>query len=136
MRIRTYSELIRIPTFEDRFEYLKLNGEVGFATFGNDRWVNQVLYHSPFWKRLRRDIIIRDEGRDMALEGFEIGGRVIVHHMNPITLEDIEEERECVFDPENLICVSHDTHNAITYGDYNMLPKLPITRSAGDTTLW
>ncbi len=136
MRNRTYSELIRIPTFEERFEYLKLKGEVGLATFGFDRYINQMLYQSAAWKRVRRNVIVRDEGRDMALEGFEIGGRIIVHHLNPIVLEDIVEERECVFDFENLVCVSHDTHNAITFGDFNMLPKLPITRTAGDTKLW
>ncbi len=136
MRTRSYQELVRIPTFEERFEYLKLKGEVGTATFGFDRYVNQALYKSSLWKRTRRNAIIRDEGRDLGIEGYEIYGKIIVHHINPITLEDIENEDPVIFDLNNLICVSHDTHNAITYGDVNLLPKVPIERSYGDTKLW
>ncbi len=133
---RRYSELIKIPTFEERFEYLKLDARVGDITFGFDRYLNQALYKSREWRYIRPRVITRDEGRDMGLEGYEIGGRLIVHHMNPITLEDIEEGNLIVFDPEYLITVSHDTHNAITYGNFDLLPKVPITRLPGDTKLW
>lgn len=136
MRIKTYSELIALPTFEDRFEYLQLKGIVGQETFGFDRYLNQILYSSKEWKSLRNEIIVRDNGRDLALEGFEIHGRILIHHINPITIDDVIKRREMVFDPENLICVTHNTHNAIHYGDKSLLITGPIERRANDTCPW
>ena len=135
-RIRTYTELIRLNTFKDRFDYLKLDGRVGDVTFGYDRILNQILYNSGRWKRLRNNIIIRDEACDLGVEGYDIYSRIIVHHMNPITIEDVEMERPEVYNPEFLICVSHNTHNAITYGNESLLPKMPIERSRNDTCPW
>ena len=134
--IRTYSELIQLPTFEERFEYLRLDGSVGQATFGYDRYLNQILYNSPEWKRFRRDIIIRDNGCDLACEGYEIRGRIIIHHINTISIEDIVNRNPMVFDPENVITTTHNTHNAIHYGDKELLVTVPIERSANDTCLW
>lgn len=136
MRIKTYSELIALPTFEDRFEYLQLKGIVGQETFGFDRYLNQILYSSKEWKSLRNEIIVRDNGCDLALEGFEIHGRILIHHINPITIDDVIKRREMVFDPENLICVTHNTHNAIHYGDKSLLITGPIERRANDTCPW
>ena len=136
MRIKTYSELIALPTFEDRFEYLQLKGIVGQETFGFDRYLNQILYNSKEWKHLRNEIIIRDNGCDLALEGFEIHGRILIHHINPIAIDDVIKRREMVFDPENLICVTHNTHNAIHYGDKSLLITGPIERRANDTCPW
>ena len=134
--IRTYSELIKLPTFEERFEYLRLDGSVGQATFGYDRYLNQILYNSPEWKRFRRDIIIRDNGCDLACEGYEIRGRIIIHHINTISIEDIVNRNPMVFDPENVITTTHNTHNAIHYGDKELLVTVPIERSANNTCLW
>ena len=134
--IRRYSELITYDTFVDRYNYLKLVGQVGVETFGFERYINQALYRSKRWLDTRRKVIIRDQGCDLGIDGYEIGDRIIVHHMNPITLEDIEEERECVFDPEFLISCSFMTHNAIHYGDESLLPKLPVERSVNDTCPW
>ena len=134
--IRTYSELIQLPTFEERFEYLRLDGSVGQATFGYDRYLNQILYNSPEWKRFRRDIIIRDNGCDLACGGYEIRGRIIIHHINTISIEDIVNRNPMVFDPENVITTTHNTHNAIHYGDKELLVTVPIERSANDTCLW
>ena len=134
--IRTYSELIQLPTFEERFEYLRLDGSVGQATFGYDRYLNQILYNSPEWKRFRRDIIIRDNGCDLACEGYEIRGRIIIHHINTISIEDIVNRNPMVFDAENVITTTHNTHNAIHYGDKELLVTVPIERSANDTCLW
>lgn len=136
MRIKTYSELIALPTFEERFEYLQLKGIVGQETFGFDRYLNQILYNSKEWKHLRNEIIVRDNGCDLALEGFEIHGRILIHHINPITIDDVIKRREIVFDPENLICVTHNTHNAIHYGDKSLLITGPIERRANDTCPW
>ena len=137
MIIRSYSELITLPTFEDRFEYLRLDGVVGKETFGFDRFINQYLYQrSQRWKSVRDKVIIRDYGCDLAMEGYEIRGRIIVHHMNPITMDDILQERECVFDPEYLISTTHNTHNAIHYGDANLLVRAPIVRTKNDTCPW
>lgn len=136
MRIKTYSELITLPTFEDRFEYLQLKGTVGQETFGFDRYLNQILYNSKEWKHLRNKIIVRDNGCDLALEGFEIYGRILIHHINPITIDDVIKRREIVFDPENLICVTHNTHNAIHYGDKSLLITGPVERRANDTCPW
>lgn len=134
--IKLYSEVILLPTLEERFEYLKLKGVVGAETFGYDRYLNQVLYHDREWKRIRNDVIIRDNGCDLGVEGHEIKGRILVHHINPITIDDVKLRRACVFDLDNLICTSHDTHNAIHYGDVNLLPKNPIERKPNDTCPW
>ena len=136
MSIKTYSELITIPTFEERFEYLQLKGSVGKDTFGYDRHLNQVLYRSPEWKRLRNQIIIRDCGCDLACEGYDIHSKVLIHHLNPITVEDVLARSRKVFDPDNLVCVSHNTHNAIHYGDMDLLITGPIIRTKNDTCPW
>ena len=137
MIIKSYSELIKIPTYKERFEYLKLDGIVGKDTFGYDRYLNQAFYNSPEWRRFRRDIIIRDNGCDLACEGYEIRGKIILHHINPITQDDlIRRRRDVLFDPENIICVTHNTHNAIHYGDANLLITGPIERTANDTCPW
>lgn len=136
MRIKNYSELITLPTFEERFEYLQLKGTVGQETFGFDRYLNQILYNSKEWKHLRNEIIVRDNGCDLALEGFDIHGRILIHHINPITIEDVIKRRETIFDPENLVCVTHNTHNAIHYGDKSLLITGPVNRRANDTCPW
>ena len=134
--LRCYKELIRLKTFDERFEYLKLKGIVGEATFGYDRYLNQLLYTSGEWRRIRRDIILRDNGCDLAVEGYDIQDIIIVHHMNPISVEDLIDFSEDVINPEYLICVSHDTHNAIHYGDKSLLTREPIERKPGDTCPW
>lgn len=136
MKIRTFSELSRLKTFEERYEYLRLGGEVGIATFGYDRYLNQALYHSDPWKEIRNEIIIRDNGCDLGIEDYNIKTRIYIHHMNPVTPEQIEERDPSILEPEFLICVSHQTHNAIHFGDASLLPQLPIERKPGDTTLW
>lgn len=134
--MRSQKELSRLKTFEERFEYLKLGGRVGQATFGFDRYLNQTLYRSREWKLVRRDIIVRDECCDLGIPDREIRGLVIVHHINPITMENIEQGDPIVFDPNNLVCVSHSTHNAIHYGDASLLARLPKERRKGDTIPW
>lgn len=134
--IRTYSELIRIPTYKERFEYLKLDGQVGKETFAKDRWVNQNFYHSQEWRSLRHEIIVRDFGRDLAMEGYEIHNSPVIHHMNPIMLEDVLEHSDILINPEYLITVSYMTHQAIHYGDYNLIDYDPVIRRPGDTKLW
>lgn len=134
--IRTYEDLIKIDSFEDRFEYLKLSGAVGEDTFGFDRWLNQIFYKSKEWKRVRDEVIVRDMGHDLAHEDYPIKGKVIIHHMNPIFLDDLVDRTEFLLDPNYLICTSHNTHNAIHFGDQNLLPKKPIERRPGDTKLW
>lgn len=136
MSIRTYTELSQLTTYEERFRYLRLQGVVGKETFGYDRYINQVLYNSYKWRAARDKVIFRDNGCDLGIEGHGIYGRIIIHHMNPITLEDIEKERSHIFDPEFLICTSHSTHNAIHYGDENLLIKAPIERRPNDTCPW
>lgn len=137
MTIRTYSELSAIQTYEGRFDYLKLSGKVGAETFGRDRFLNQMLYSSSKWKSLRDKVIIRDNGFDMGLEGYEIAGKILIHHMNPITIEDIMSESAYVFNPEFLISVAYNTHNAIHYGDKSLLvPSSFVERKPGDTKLW
>ena len=136
MKIRTYSELIRFPTFEERFEYLKLGGRVGEDTFGFDRYLNQIFYRSQEWKRIRDQVIVRDNGCDLAAEGYDICGRILIHHMNPISLRDIEERSDILLNPEYLICTTHNTHNAIHYGDNNLLTTGPIERTPFDTCPW
>lgn len=135
-RIRTYSELRRLRTFEDRFRYLSLRADVGDSTFGFDRYMNQQFYRSRQWRRLREDVIVRDNGCDLGVEGFEIFDRIIIHHMNPMTVENIVDGDEAILNPEFLICVTHKTHNAIHYGDESNLPKRYVPRSPGDTKLW
>ena len=134
--IRRYSELKRLNSFKDRFEYLKLKGNVGEATFGFDRYLNQLLYTSDKWRRLRNQIIIRDNGCDLGIEGYDLHEGIIVHHMNPITIEDIKNVSDDIFNPEYLICTSLRTHNAIHYGDEKLLTQLPVERQPGDTCLW
>lgn len=136
MSIRTYSELITIPTFKERFEYLRLDGTVGKETFGFDRYLNQVFYRSPEWKSIRDQIIVRDNGCDLGIEGHEIYGRIIIHHMNPLTMEDVLDRNPIIFNPEFLITTTHNTHNAIHYGDENLLITAPIERSKNDTCPW
>lgn len=136
MSIRTYSELILIPTFEERYEYLRLGGKVGEDTFGFDRYLNQTFYKSKAWLNVRDYVIVRDMGCDLAIEDREIQGRILVHHMNPITIHDILEESEYLLNPEYLICVSKNTHDAIHYGDKSLLITEPIIRSKNDTCPW
>ena len=136
MMNRSYSELITIPTYEDRFHYLQLNGAVGKDTFGYDRYLNQILYNSKEWKRFRDEIIIRDNGCDLAFDGYDIHGRILVHHINPITVDDVVNRNPIVFDPENVICVTHNTHNAIHYGDESLLTTAPVERTKHDTCPW
>lgn len=136
MSIKCYSELIRFNTFEERYRYLKLDGRVGEDTFGFDRYLNQIFYRSQKWKRIRNEIIIRDNGCDLGIEGHEIHGRILIHHMNPITLKDIERESEFLIDPEYLISTIHNTHNAIHYGDEKLLIVAPIVRARNDTCPW
>lgn len=136
--IRTYKELIRIPTFEERFEYLKIGGTVGADTFGFDRYINQVLYHSGEWKSLRNDIIVRDLGHELAMESddYEIFGNIIIHHMNPITIEDIAFRTDYVMNPDFLVCCSLAVHNAIHYGSNIFTNFEPIVRKPFDTCPW
>lgn len=134
--IRTYSELITLPTFEERFKYLQLEGSVGKDTFGYDRYLNQLFYKTAEWKRLRRDLIIRDNGCDLGIEGREIYGRIIIHHLNPITKDDIVSRTEYLLNPDFLICTTHNTHNAIHYGDESLLITSPVERSKNDTCPW
>lgn len=134
--IRTYSELITFPTFEERFKYLQLEGSVGKDTFGYDRYLNQLFYKTAEWKRLRQDLIIRDNGCDLGVEGREIYGRIIIHHLNPITKDDIVRRTEYLLNPDFLICTTHNTHNAIHYGDESLLITSPVERSKNDTCPW
>ena len=135
--IRSYSELSKLKTFEERFNYLKLDGIVGQDKFGFDRYMNQWLYHnSKEWKATRRNVIVRDNGCDLGVEGYEIHDRIIVHHINPITIEDLLNHNPIIFDLDNLICVTHNTHNAIHYGDKKLLVRAPVERSKNDTCPW
>ena len=134
--IRTYSELRTYKTFIDRYNYLKLRGSVGIETFGYDRYLNQVLYRSRRWRRTRDGIILRDNGCDLGVEGYDIYDKIIIHHMNPLTIEDIENDVDEIYDPEFLISVSFNTHQAIHYGDESLLPKEPIERKPYDTCPW
>ena len=136
MSIRTYSELIAFPTFEERFKYLQLNGQVGESTFGFDRYMNQVFYRSQKWKSIRDFVIIRDCGCDLGIEGYDIHGKIIIHHMNPLSMRDIETESDFLLNPDFLICTTHNTHNAIHYGDENLLVTAPIERTKNDTCPW
>lgn len=135
-RIRSYSELRRLETFEERFEYLSLRGSVGESTFGSNRWINQQFYTSREWRDLRHKIIARDYGMDLGVDGYEIFDKIIIHHLNPITAEDLEMGNPCIFDPDNLITTTHNTHNAIHYGDKTLLNLPLVERRPGDTRLW
>lgn len=134
--IRSYSQLTELPTFEERFEYLKLSGKVGTDTFGFERYLNQAFYSSQEWKRVRDAVILRDCGCDLGIADMEIHGRIIIHHMNPVTIADIRRASDILTDPEFLICVSHYTHNAIHYGSSGLLPKEYIPRRENDTCPW
>ena len=134
--IRTYSELIQLPTFEERFDYLRLDGVVGKDTFGFDRYLNQQFYRSSEWKRIRNQVIVRDNGCDLGIDEYEIHGRILIHHMNPISIEDLQYMSDLLMNPEYLICVSHRTHNAIHYGDESLIVSAPIERSQNDTCPW
>lgn len=134
--IRRYSELILLPTFLERFGYLSLSGKVGEETFGFDRYLNQLFYRSKRWRSVRNEIIVRDNGCDLGIDGLDISDKIIVHHMNPVSLEELEFDNENLYNPDFLICVSHQTHNAIHYGDANLLPKAPVERKPNDTCPW
>lgn len=136
MTTRTYSDLILLPTFLERYRYLRLGGNVGLETFGHNRYLNQILYTSDRWRSFRDKIIIRDNGCDLGMEGFEIYDRILVHHINPITVEDVLNENPKVFDPDNVISTSHNTHQAIHYGDENLLITEPVERFRNDTCPW
>ena len=136
MSIKTYSELIQLPTFEERFQYLKLSGAVGKETFGFDRYLNQNFYRSAAWKRVRDQVIMRDNGCDLGIDDRIIYGKILIHHMNPINDRDILDLTDILLNPEYLICVSHITHNAIHYSDESLLPSEPIVRFKNDTCPW
>ena len=134
--MRSYSELKRLNTFEERFRYLSLHGAVGEDTFGFDRWINQQFYRSREWRIVRNAVILRDDGCDLGIPDRAINGKLIIHHMNPLTKEDFDQNPEYLMNPEYLICVSHNTHNAIHYGDENLLPKEYEPRKPNDTCPW
>lgn len=136
MTTKCYSELSKLTTFEERYAYLRLNGSVGEETFGFDRYLNQVFYRSKEWKRVRDLVIIRDNGCDLGVPGYEIHGRILIHHLNPISVEDIELRTRALLDPEYLICTTHNTHNAIHYGDEGLLIRAPVQRTKHDTCPW
>ena len=136
MIIRTYSELITLPTFIERYEYLRLDGRVGEETFGFDRYLNQIFYKSKEWEEVRNYVIIRDNGCDLGIKDREIHGRILVHHMNPITVEDILKRSDYLINPEYLISTVKNTHDAIHYGDSGLLVTGPIERSRNDTCPW
>lgn len=133
---RTYSELRTFETLKERFRYLSLHGEVGKSTFGFDRYINQQFYTSPQWRQVRHHVIVRDNGCDMGVEGYEIHDRIYIHHMNPMTVDHIVHGNPNILDPEFLISVTHSTHNAIHYGDEKLLPQPLVERKSGDTKLW
>lgn len=133
---RCYSELIALPTFEERYRYLRLKGSVGVDTFGFDRYLNQQFYRSIEWKRIRDEVIVRDNGCDLGIEDRVIYGKILIHHMNPITEKDIIYRTDALMNPEFLICVTHRTHNAIHYGDESLLITAPIVRTQYDTCPW
>lgn len=136
MSIKTYSELVQLPTFEERFQYLKLSGAVGKETFGFDRYLNQNFYRSAAWKRVRDQVIVRDNGCDLGIDDRIIHGKILIHHMNPINDRDILDLTDVLLNPEYLICVSHITHNAIHYSDESLLPSEPVVRFKNDTCPW
>lgn len=133
---RTYSELLRIPSFRERYEYLRLDGQVGVETFGFDRFINQKFYRSKEWKSIRDYVIVRDNGCDLAMDGFDVRGRIYIHHMNPILLRDIVDQTEFLLNPDYLITTTFNTHQAIHYGDESLLVTEPILRTKNDTCPW
>lgn len=133
---RSYSEMLTLRTFEERFEYLSIKAHIGESTFGFERFMNQTFYRSREWRELRHEIIARDEACDLAMAGFDIRERAIIHHIIPMTVEDLEEGNPMCVDPENLITTTHNTHNAIHWGDKSLLRLPPVERRPGDTTLW
>jgi len=134
--MKTYTELSKFLTFEERFEYLRLHGSVGRSTFGFDRYINQQFYRSREWKSSRDFVIVRDDGCDLGVSGYEINGELLVHHVNPVGVSDIVHGELWIFDPEYLITTTHTTHNAIHYGDAALLPRVVAARRPGDTKLW
>ena len=136
MSIKTYSELVTIPTFEERYRYLRIGGTVGEETFGFDRYLNQIFYKTKEWLAIRDSVIVRDFGCDLAITDREIHGRILVHHMNPITKEDVLNRSKFLLDPEYLICTSKNTHDAIHYGDDDLLINVPVDRRPNDTCPW
>lgn len=134
--IRAYTELSKLQSFKERYQYLQLNGFVGLDTFGYDRYLNQNFYRSREWKSIRDQVIIRDNGCDLGVEGYEIHGRIYIHHMNPILIADIEDRTEFLLNPEYLITTTHNTHNAIHYGDESLLILPPVERTPNDTCPW
>lgn len=136
MLIKTYSELSKLQTFDDRFDYLRLGGSVGQATFGFDRYINQQFYTSRQWKDVRNHVIVRDNGCDLGVIGYEIHVGILIHHINPMVPDDIIHAEEWILDPEFLITTTHNTHNAIHYGDKSLIPKVVTERTPGDTKLW
>lgn len=133
---RCYTELSRLASFEERFEYLRLDGAVGVETFGHDRYLNQIFYRSDAWRRVRDLVIVRDRGRDLGVEGYEIRGKIVIHHLEPVSSEDILRGTAAILDPEYLICTTHHTHNAIHYGDAGLLIRSPPERRRFDTSPW
>jgi len=136
MNIRTYSELITLPTYEERFRYLKLNGIVGRDTFGFDRYLNQIFYNSGEWRSLRNEIIVRDNGCDLGMDGYDIHDRIYIHHMNPLIVKDFLESTDFLLNPDYLICTAFKTHQAIHYGDERLLEHAPVERRPNDTCPW
>jgi hypothetical protein len=136
LKVRTYSELARLETFEERFNYLKLKGMIGQVTFGFDRWLNQRFYKSHAWLDVKDHVIVRDNGCDLGISGYEIPSDLLIHHMNPMSADDILHGEEWIVDPNFLITTSLQTHNAIHYGDQSLLPRGPVVRRSGDTKLW
>lgn len=136
MSSRSYTELSQIESFEERFHYLSLQGQVGEVTFGSDRWLNQAFYRSRQWKLVRNHVIVRDNGCDLGIPGFDIHTRIYIHHMNPMSVRDITHAEEAILDPEFLITTTHRTHNAIHYGDESLLARPLVDRQVGDTKLW
>lgn len=136
MKTRTYSELRHLETFAERYQYLKLNGVLGETTFGFDRWINQRFYKSREWTSVRNQVIIRDNGCDLGIPGYEIVSGLLIHHMNPVSLDDLKHGEDWIVDPNFLITTSLRTHNAIHYGDEKLLPRGPVVRQSGDTKLW
>lgn len=134
--VRSYNELRRIDTYEERFRYLSLNGSVGSSTFGYDRWLNQRFYTSREWRQLRDHVIARDNGCDLGIDGYEIHDKILVHHMNPMIVDDLLAGEESIMDPNFLVVTSHRSHNAIHYGDESLLPRKYTPRERGDTRLW
>lgn len=136
-QMRSYTELCKLPLYRDRLEYVFIGGQIGIDTFGADRYLNQAFYTSPEWRSFRHDIIARDLGRELAMEGYELEKGIIIHHLNPITVQDVLERRECLFDPENVVCVSAKTHKMIHFGTKDLLFGCDLVeRTPGDTKLW